>query len=227
MLPLKLKLRTSSSPSRRQFLIGAAVAGAGLVRLASACRARAPSATAEPNPFNGYVAIAPDNKVTDPLGPHGHGPGLLSRHRHPGGRGAGGRLDQLDGRSAAPAIRSSMATSPGAAWRRAPAARRRCSRRSTATARPAPLARTMLVNAAAKQWNVPAGEIKVEKGVLSHASGKQATFGELADAAAQEPVPAEVALKAPRRLEGDRLGGLPPLSIPAESRPASSTTPST
>jgi len=31
--------------------------------------------------------------------------------------------------------------------------------------------------------------------VLSHASGKQATFGELADAAAQEQVPAEVALK--------------------------------
>ncbi|HEV8388657.1 MAG TPA: xanthine dehydrogenase family protein molybdopterin-binding subunit, partial [Dongiaceae bacterium] len=49
--------------------------------------------------------------------------------------------------------------------------------------------------AAAKQWNVPASEIKVEKGVLSHPSGKQATFGELADAAAQEQVPAEVALK--------------------------------
>jgi isoquinoline 1-oxidoreductase beta subunit len=57
------------------------------------------------------------------------------------------------------------------------------------------LARTMLVNAAAKEWNVPAGEIKVEKGVLSHASGKQATFGELAEAAAKEQVPAEVALK--------------------------------
>jgi isoquinoline 1-oxidoreductase beta subunit len=38
----------------------------------------------------------------------------------------------------------------------------------------------MLVNAAAKQWwNVPAAEIKAEKGVLSHASGKQATFGEI------------------------------------------------
>jgi len=57
------------------------------------------------------------------------------------------------------------------------------------------LARTMLVNAAAKQWTVPAGEITVEKGVVSHASGKQATFGELADAAAKEQVPAEVALK--------------------------------
>jgi isoquinoline 1-oxidoreductase beta subunit len=57
------------------------------------------------------------------------------------------------------------------------------------------LARTMLVNAAAQQWNVPASEIKVEKGVLSHASGKQANFGELADTAAKGEVPAEVALK--------------------------------
>ena len=47
------------------------------------------------------------------------------------------------------------------------------------------LARAMLVSAAAKQWDVPAGEITVEKGMLSHPSGKQATFGELAEAAAR------------------------------------------
>jgi isoquinoline 1-oxidoreductase beta subunit len=56
-------------------------------------------------------------------------------------------------------------------------------------------ARAMLVAAAAKEWSVPAGEITVDAGVVSHASGKKASFGELAEAAAGIPVPAEVPLK--------------------------------
>src|SRR5690606_20048726 len=59
------------------------------------------------------------------------------------------------------------------------------------------MARAMLVAAAAAQWGVPAAEIAVEKGVLSHASGKSATFGELAKAAAALSPPAEVTLKTP------------------------------
>ena len=58
-------------------------------------------------------------------------------------------------------------------------------------------ARAMLVGAAAKQWNVPADAIRVRNGVVSHASGKKASFGELADAAAREPVPTTVKLKQP------------------------------
>ena len=56
-------------------------------------------------------------------------------------------------------------------------------------------ARAMLVAAAAKQWGVKAGEIKVSKGVVSHASGKSATLGELAVKAAEESVPAKPGLK--------------------------------
>ena len=56
-------------------------------------------------------------------------------------------------------------------------------------------ARAMLVAAAAKQWNVPAGEITVASGVVSHSSGKRATFGELAETAAGMPVPDDVPLK--------------------------------
>jgi isoquinoline 1-oxidoreductase subunit beta len=59
-------------------------------------------------------------------------------------------------------------------------------------------ARAMLVAAAAKRWNVPADSIAVNQGVLTHASGKKATFGELAGAAAGEPVPAGVKLKDPK-----------------------------
>lgn len=59
-------------------------------------------------------------------------------------------------------------------------------------------ARAMLVAAAAKRWGVPAGQIAVSKGVVSHAaSNKRASFGELAlDAANQEP-PAKPKLKTP------------------------------
>ena len=59
--------------------------------------------------------------------------------------------------------------------------------------------RAMLVAAAAKQWSVPAAEISVRDSVVSHAGSKrQASFGELAEAAAQEPVPAEPKLKDPK-----------------------------
>lgn len=58
-------------------------------------------------------------------------------------------------------------------------------------------AKAMLVAAAANQWQVPAAQIMVKAGVVSHASGKKATFGELAAAAQQQPVPQEVVLKTP------------------------------
>jgi len=58
-------------------------------------------------------------------------------------------------------------------------------------------ARAMLVAAAAKQWNVPAASISVKNGVVS-GGGKKATFGELADAAAAQPVPTDIKLKNPK-----------------------------
>ena len=69
-------------------------------------------------------------------------------------------------------------------------------------------ARYMLVTAAAKKWNVPAGEITVQDGVLQHiGSNNSASFGELAALAAQEPVPEEVFVKEPEefRIIGTKL----------------------
>lgn len=59
-------------------------------------------------------------------------------------------------------------------------------------------ARAMFVSAAAAKWGVPAGEITVLNGVLSHASGKQAGFGELIEEAAKMAPPAEPKLKDPK-----------------------------
>jgi len=61
------------------------------------------------------------------------------------------------------------------------------------------MARAMLVAAAAREWGVPAAEITVERGVLSHArTGRRATFGDLASKAATLPPPADVKLKDPK-----------------------------
>lgn len=59
-------------------------------------------------------------------------------------------------------------------------------------------ARAMFVEAAANKWNVPAGEIAVKDGVLTHASGKSATFGELVADAAKATPPATPTLKDPK-----------------------------
>lgn len=58
-------------------------------------------------------------------------------------------------------------------------------------------ARQMLINAAAKRWNVNASECSTNNGVVLHtASGKKATYGELATDAAKMEVPKDVPLKA-------------------------------
>ncbi len=62
-------------------------------------------------------------------------------------------------------------------------------------------ARAMLVSAAASQWEVDPGSVNVHKGNVFHkASGRQSTFGELAAAAARQPIPAAdtLKLKAPK-----------------------------
>lgn len=56
-------------------------------------------------------------------------------------------------------------------------------------------ARQMLREAAASAWNVPVDEVTTDAGVLKHKSGKSATYGEMASAAAKVPVPKEVKLK--------------------------------
>ena len=80
-------------------------------------------------------------------------------------------------------------------------------------------ARAMLVQAAANAWNVPAGEIAVEKGVLKHAaSNRQGRFGQFSEAAAKLPVPDNAPLKDPSsfRLIG-RDGVVKKLDVPAKT----------
>lgn len=68
-------------------------------------------------------------------------------------------------------------------------------------------AKAMLVAAAAKQWNVAPAEITAKDSVLSHAaSGRTATYGSLAIAAAKMPVPDPKSLTFKSRSEYRLLG---------------------
>ncbi len=60
-------------------------------------------------------------------------------------------------------------------------------------------ARTMLIQAAANEWKVPAGECTAEKSVITHkASGRSLRYGQVAAAAAKLEAPKDVALKDPK-----------------------------
>jgi len=60
-------------------------------------------------------------------------------------------------------------------------------------------ARYMLIQAAAKRWNVPAEECTANSGFILHAkSNKKVSFGELVEEASKITVPAEIPLKDPK-----------------------------
>jgi isoquinoline 1-oxidoreductase subunit beta len=198
MLPIRSN-ETSMRPSRRGFLRGSAAAGAGLVigwNLTAGRLTSARAADAATSPFQGYIRIAPDNTVTVIAAHMDMGQGIYigtatlvaeelgadwSQMRVEGGYGNpklygnlmwGGKVQGTGG--------STGLASSFDRYRQAGA-----------------VARAMLVAAAATGWGVPASEITVDKGVLSHASGKHATFGELAEKAAAEAVPVDATPKAP------------------------------
>jgi isoquinoline 1-oxidoreductase beta subunit len=190
--------------TRRRFLQGTALAAGALVigfrldgRTAGAAEALAPDA---------FIRIAPDNTIT-----------IISKHIEFGQGTYSGLAtilaEELDADwsqvrvEAAPADAQRYgnplvggmqltggSTAMAAAWDQL--------RRAGATAR------AMLVEAAAREWGVPASAITVDGGVISHPpSGRRATFGELASKAAALTPPAQVTLKDPKdfKLIGKRF----------------------
>ena len=72
-------------------------------------------------------------------------------------------------------------------------------------------ARMMLVQAAAEAWQVPVAECRAANSVITHLpSGRQISYGKVADAAGKLAQPTEVALKDPKdwKLAGKRLARL-------------------
>jgi isoquinoline 1-oxidoreductase beta subunit len=77
-------------------------------------------------------------------------------------------------------------------------------------------ARTMLVTAAAKRWNVDPGSCRAEKGEVLHPpTGRRVKYGELAADAARMPVPETVPLKRPDQF---KLIGTPAKRLDAPAK---------
>ena len=76
-------------------------------------------------------------------------------------------------------------------------------------------ARSMLIAAAAQLWGVPAAECRAANSLVTHPSGRRASYGELAALASTLPVPTNVKLKDPR--DWQLIGTSPPrLDLPAK-----------
>ncbi|SOZ15370.1 putative Isoquinoline 1-oxidoreductase subunit beta (large chain) (iorB) [Cupriavidus taiwanensis] len=80
-------------------------------------------------------------------------------------------------------------------------------------------ARAMLVAAAAQRWKVDPASCKVEQGVIT-AGSQRATFGELAPAAMELPVPQQVTLKDPAQF---RIVGKPTPRLDARGKMEATT----
>lgn len=185
--------------SRRQFLLGAAATGTGLAigfQLLGSQKAQAAGFPAPPlvQPFSAYVTIDADGKVTVLSSQFEMGQGSYNGLATLVAEELGADFAKIEVLGAASNVKlygnlafggafqgTGGSTSMASSWDRY---------RMAGAA-----ARTMLVAAAAKDWGVKPEEIKVEKGVLSHASGKTGHFGQFAAKASALPVPEKVALK--------------------------------
>ena len=202
---------------RRSFLKGTAAAAAGLTigfHWAGPTR-RALAATADTFAPNAFLRVAPDSSVT-----------VVAKHLEMGQGSYTGLAtivaEELDADWAQ--IRVESAPADAKLYNNLAFGTIQGTGGSTAIAnswmqlrQAGAAARAMLVAAAAAEWNVPAAEIVVDRGVLSHAASRQqASFGELAGKAAAQPLPTQVALKDPKdfRLIGQKL---PRVDVPAKS----------
>ncbi|MER8412921.1 xanthine dehydrogenase family protein molybdopterin-binding subunit [Mesorhizobium sp. M1342] len=194
-----LSKHNSVRPTRRRFLVGAGVTTAGLavgyrLVLAASDIAQTTTAKVQANPFQTYVEITKENRIIIYSSQFEMGQGSYfgiatlvmeeldgdwAQVDVVGGYGNTALYGNLAWGGAAQATGGS--TSMSSSWERY--------RKAGAAAR------ALLVAAAAQRWDVPAGEIKVASGVVSHASGMQARYGDLAEAAAGMPVPDDVPLK--------------------------------
>jgi len=195
----------TATMGRRSFLKLTGMAGGGLVLAFCLDMPEAKAANDTPVVFNAFVRIAPDNTVTL----YSKGPEIGQGIKTAFGLIIAEELDadwknvKVEQARINPKVYGSQgaggSTSIPRGWDQL--------RQAGATAR------AMLIAAAAKQWNVPAGECTASANLVSHAgSGRNLSYGALAKAAAAMPVPdvATLKLKATKdyKLLGKRFTGV-------------------
>ncbi len=191
------------SPSRRRFLQGGAAVGGALVIGTFAHFGRDKAAASPqsrrfdpPTAPNAFVRIAADDTVT-----------VIVKHLDMGQGIATGLstivADELD--ADWPQVRFAFAPADAKLYNNLAWGPAQGTGQSTAIAnswiqlrKAGAAARAMLVAAAAAEWDVPAEEIVVARGMIRHeASGRASGFGAFAEKASALPVPQEPSLKSP------------------------------
>ncbi|UCH74814.1 MAG: xanthine dehydrogenase family protein molybdopterin-binding subunit [Rhodospirillales bacterium] len=194
MYPMKPRPADAPRPSRRDVLKFTALAGAGLVIGVHFGGDPARAAAGDGPNFTPFIRIDADSTVT-----------VFSKHLDKGQGSATGLATLVAEELDATWVQTKVEFAPanaelyknllfgiqGTGGSTAIANSFEQYRRAGATAR------AMLIEAAARRWAVPAGEITIAQGIVRHASGKSARYGELAEAAAWMPVPENVTLKTP------------------------------
>jgi isoquinoline 1-oxidoreductase beta subunit len=188
MMNMKKKSQATNTlnPSRRQFMIGTASAGAGLalgMTLPFSAVAAEAIPLKTPDEVNVWVVVKPDDTV------------VIRIVRSEMGQGTRTGLAQLVAEeldcdwkkvtTQQPTAGENLAR--GRAWGSMATGGSRGVRDSQDyVRRGGAAARMMLMQAAADQWKVPVSELKVSKGVITHAaSGRKTSYGKVADAAAK------------------------------------------
>lgn len=196
----KLNAKSGVNTSRRQFIIGAASTGAGLTvgfSLPSQVLAQSAVPLKTADEVNVWVVIQPDEKV------------VIRIARSEMGQATRTGLAQLVAEELECDWNKVTTQDPtpgenlarGRAWGAMATGGSRGIRDSQDyVRRGGAAARLMLLQAAADQWKVPVNEVTVSKGVIKHVgSGRQTTYGKMADAAARltPPDPKSIVLKKP------------------------------
>jgi len=188
---------------RREFLKVSVAASGGLLigfqfpgisTLAAAKSATAPKASADTFVPNAFVRIGSDERVTVIVNHSEMGQGvytslpmLLAEALDADWTKVGFAPAPVDPKYNHPAFGLQMTGGSSSVWsgleqfRQAGAA-----------------ARSMLVAAAAQQWNIDAATCRTESGAVFHGSDRKLTYGQLVDAAAKLTPPAHVQLKDPK-----------------------------
>ena len=173
--------------SRRQFLVGGAVAGTGLVVAFYWPNGRSHETGKHEFAPNAYLRIAPDGKVT------------IVVARSEMGQGVRTSLpmilaDELDANWSDIAIQQAGASTLFGDQSTGGSASVRTTWDPMRQAGAA--AREMLIAAAAQRWSVPVAECTTDKGFVLHpASRRRESYGELVERAAKLPIPKEPKLK--------------------------------
>ena len=176
--------------SRRQFVVGGAVAGAGAIligvrfsgSLARAQESEAGKKKAPPNPFVAYVHVKPDGHISLIVAKSEMGQGIktglamvLAEEAEVDFNSV--RVEQADTR---PDLYAHMGTGGSGST----------IENFTPLRRAGATVRELMITAAAAKWNVPRTECEAEKGSVVHAqSSRRAGYGELVDAASKLPLP--------------------------------------